>query len=78
MALPPRHALGAVLLEAGRAREAETVYWEDLKRNPENGWALLGLGQALAAQGRTEPSWCAGASRRRGRARTSSRASGGC
>lgn len=50
---PPRHALGAVLLEAGRAAEAATVYWEDLKRNPENGWALLGLEQALAAQGKT-------------------------
>src|SRR5437762_3809583 len=30
---PPRHALGAVLLEAKRPGEAETVYWEDLKRN---------------------------------------------
>jgi len=49
---PVRHLLGAVLLEAGRAKEAETVYWEDLKRNPENGWALFGLGQALKAQGR--------------------------
>ncbi len=46
---PPRHALGAVLLEAGRAGEAETVYWEDLRRNPENGWALFGLLQALRA-----------------------------
>ena len=45
-----RHALGAVLLEAGRASEAETVYWEDLKRNRENGWALTGLVQALRAQ----------------------------
>jgi tetratricopeptide (TPR) repeat protein len=43
-----------VLLEAGRAREAETVYWEDLKRNPENGWALLALSQALEAQGKSE------------------------
>jgi len=51
---PPRHALGAVLLDAGRAAEAETVYWEDLKRNPENGWALTGLLQALKAQGRTQ------------------------
>jgi tetratricopeptide (TPR) repeat protein len=50
---PPRHALGAVLLEAGRAAEAETVYWEDLKRNRENGWALFGLMQALRAQGKT-------------------------
>jgi len=47
---PPRHALGAVLLEAGRASEAETVYWEDLRRNRENGWALFGLLQALRAQ----------------------------
>ena len=47
---PPRHALGAVLLEAGRPAEAETVYWEDLRRNQENGWALFGLLQALRAQ----------------------------
>jgi tetratricopeptide (TPR) repeat protein len=51
---PPRHALGAVLLAAGRPREAETVYWEDLRRNPENGWALFGLAQALEAQGRSD------------------------
>ena len=49
---PARHALGAVLLEAGRAAEAETVYWEDLRRNRENGWALYGLMQALRAQGK--------------------------
>lgn len=48
---PVRQSLGAVLLEAGRPREAEVVYWEDLKRNPENGWSLYGLWQALAAQG---------------------------
>jgi tetratricopeptide (TPR) repeat protein len=47
---PPRLALGAILLEAGRAYEAETVYWEDLKRNRESGWALFGLAQALRAQ----------------------------
>jgi len=51
---PPRHALGAALLDAGRAMEAETVYWEDLKRNPENGWALFGLAQALRAQKKTD------------------------
>jgi hypothetical protein len=51
---PPRHALGAVLLEAGRPREAETVYWEDLRRNRENGWALYGLTQALKAQGKDD------------------------
>jgi len=51
---PPRHALGAVLLEAGRAAEAETVYWEDLRKNPDNGWALIGLVQALRAQNKKE------------------------
>jgi len=50
---PSRHALGAVLLEAGRPSEAETVYWEDLRRNRENGWALFGLRQALRAQNKT-------------------------
>jgi tetratricopeptide (TPR) repeat protein len=46
--------LGAVLLEAGRPDEAEAVYWEDLKKNPENGWTLFGLLQALKAQGKKE------------------------
>ncbi len=49
---PVRHALAAVLLEAGRPREAETVYWDDLRRNPENGWSLFGLSLALRAQKR--------------------------
>jgi len=49
---PIRHSLGAVLLKAGRAGEAETVYREDLKRFPENGWSLFGLAQALHAQGK--------------------------
>ncbi len=49
---PPRHLLGAVLLEAGRPREAAVVYWDDLKRYPENGWALFGLAQALKAEGK--------------------------
>ena len=40
---PPRHAFGAALLAAGRRAKPETVYWEDLKRNRENGWALFGL-----------------------------------
>jgi tetratricopeptide (TPR) repeat protein len=52
--LPVRQVLGAVLLAAGRAAEAEVVYWEDLKRNPENGWSLKGLAQALRAQGKDE------------------------
>ena len=50
---PVRQNLGAVLLAAGRPDEAEAVYWEDLRRNPENGWSLFGVTQALRAQGRT-------------------------
>jgi tetratricopeptide (TPR) repeat protein len=51
---PVRLDLAAVLMEAGRADEAEAVLWEDLKKNPENGWALSGLIQALKAQNKTE------------------------
>ena len=51
---PVRQTLGAVLLEANRPVEAEALYWEDLKRNPENGWSLFGLERALTAQGRRE------------------------
>ena len=49
---PVRQALGAALLEGGRAAEAEEVYREDLNRNPLNGWALFGLAQSLRAQDR--------------------------
>jgi tetratricopeptide (TPR) repeat protein len=51
---PTRHALGAALLRARRPGEAEVVYWQDLARNRENGFALYGLALALEAQGRTE------------------------
>jgi tetratricopeptide (TPR) repeat protein len=51
---PARLTLGAILLEAGHPSEAETVYWEDLRRNRNNGWALYGLLQALRAQGEDE------------------------
>lgn len=47
---PVRHLLGAALLTHGKAAEAEAVYREDLRRNPDNGWALFGLAQALDAQ----------------------------
>jgi tetratricopeptide (TPR) repeat protein len=47
---PVRQSLGAVLLQAGRFDEAEAVYWQDLRGNPENGWSLFGLAQALRAQ----------------------------
>jgi tetratricopeptide (TPR) repeat protein len=48
-----RDWLGAVLLEMGRADEAERVYRAALNDRPHNGWSLFGLEQALRAQGRT-------------------------
>jgi tetratricopeptide (TPR) repeat protein len=51
---PTRLTLGAVLLNAGRAAEAETTFREDLVKYPHNGWALFGLSQALEAQGKRE------------------------
>jgi tetratricopeptide (TPR) repeat protein len=47
---PPRQTLGARLLEAKRFGAAEAVYREDLKRNPSNGWSLIGLRAALRGQ----------------------------
>lgn len=52
--IPTRHTLGAVLLDAGRPLEAESVYWQDLNKNPNNGFALFGLRQALLAQGKSD------------------------
>lgn len=51
---PVRHYLGAMLLDAGRPGEAEVVYAADLRKNPNNGYALFGLQQALAQQGKRE------------------------
>lgn len=50
---PARHSLGAVQLAAGDAKGAERTYLADLAIMPENGWALLGLAQALEAQQRS-------------------------
>lgn len=47
---PVRHVLGAELLHAGFAREAERAYREDLGIHPHDGWALRGLAQALEAE----------------------------
>jgi tetratricopeptide (TPR) repeat protein len=52
--VPVRQSLGAVLLEAERADEAESIYWQDLNQNRENGWSLFGLVQSLQAQGKAE------------------------
>jgi tetratricopeptide (TPR) repeat protein len=53
---PPRHALGALLLEQGRIEEAEAVYRSDLGldgklsracQHPDNLWSLHGLHECL-------------------------------
>jgi hypothetical protein len=59
---PIRHALGALLLEQGRAAEAEAVYRKDLglagnlpraQIHPDNLWALRGLLDCLDRRGET-------------------------
>jgi len=59
---PPRHALGALLLEQGRVAEAEEVFRQDLgllpglpraQIHPDNVWALKGLHDCLEARGAT-------------------------
>jgi tetratricopeptide (TPR) repeat protein len=52
--IPTRHALGATLLDAGMAAEAESVYRADLERLPENGWSLYGLAKSLSLQGKQD------------------------
>ena len=51
---PARQYLGAMLLENGKAAEAEMIYRTDLQRNRGNGWSLFGLSQSLAAQGKSK------------------------
>ncbi len=59
---PTRHALGALLMEAGEYAEAEAVYRADLgldgklprpSQHPRNVWALHGLDECLARRGET-------------------------
>lgn len=59
---PSRHALGALLLEAGQYEEAESVYRADLgldgklsrpSQHPRNVWALHGLHECLTRRGET-------------------------
>ncbi|NML39564.1 hypothetical protein HHL17_20350 [Chitinophaga sp. G-6-1-13] len=45
-----RHYLGAVLLDAGKYNEAESVYRQDLQIWKKNGWALIGLYHSLSSQ----------------------------
>jgi len=59
---PTRHALGALLLEQGQAKEAEAVYRADLGmdgtlsracQHPNNLWSLHGLHECLVLRGET-------------------------
>jgi tetratricopeptide (TPR) repeat protein len=50
---PTRHTLGALLVRVGRHREAEEVYVADLKKLPNNGWALYGLAECYDARGKS-------------------------
>ena len=52
--IPVRPTLGAALLKAGKAGEAEAVFRQDVKLWPRNGWGLLGLEASLRAQGKTD------------------------
>ena len=76
--VPARHALGAVLLAAGRAREAEAVYRADLRAYPANYWSLVGLRKSLAAQGRSAEAGKAAAGLRRAQARAEVKAETSC
>lgn len=51
---PVRPTLGAALLRAGDAAQAESVFREDLRRWPRNAWSLLGLQASLRQQGKTQ------------------------
>jgi len=53
-AQPVRHYLGAALIDAGKAEEAEAVYRRDLRWNQNNGWSLYGLMQSLKMQGKSD------------------------
>ena len=51
---PVRESLGAALLKAGKASEAEVVFRDDLKKNPRGGRSLFGLAETLEAQDKTD------------------------
>lgn len=51
--LPVRERLGAALLGASRAGEAEAVFRDDLRVNVGNPRSLFGLAKSLEAQGKT-------------------------
>ena len=51
---PVRESLGAALLRAGRAADAEGVFREGIARIPRNGRMLFGLMESLRSQGKSD------------------------
>tara|TARA_R110002096_G_scaffold170131_2_gene342180 strand:- start:1840 stop:3459 length:1620 start_codon:yes stop_codon:yes gene_type:complete len=47
----PRSWLGAILITQSKFSEAISVFEEELKHHPNNGWSLFGIKQAKEAQG---------------------------
>ncbi len=54
MPFSPRHWLGAAYIEIGAYDNAIEAFEQDLLDHPNNGWALFGIQQALAAQGKKD------------------------
>jgi tetratricopeptide (TPR) repeat protein len=50
---PTRESLGAALLAAGKAAQAEGVFREDLRRNARNPRSLFGLAETLKVEGKS-------------------------
>ena len=50
---PVRESLGAALLLAGKAADAERVFRDDLVRHPRNARSLFGLHESLVKQGKS-------------------------
>lgn len=51
--MPVRQYPGNSLMKAKQYDEAEKIYKEDLRINPNNAWALTGLQNALTLHGKT-------------------------
>jgi len=49
---PVRQSLGALLVLRGETRRAREVFGQSLARTPNNAWALFGLAEAYAREGR--------------------------
>lgn len=50
-----QQCLGQVLLDGGRARDAEVAFRKDLQAYPQNGWGLTGLLQSVLVIGTAPP-----------------------